>query len=145
MYNLIKHLFGILAVLLAGLPLAQAETNILTEIQTRNDHGTVHCSLFQSKEGFPNDTKKAVAQTTGKPIEKQAKCEFKNLPVGEYAVSVFHDEKESGKLEFNLFGIPKQGVGASNDPSLRHGPPSFESARFKVEEKPLTLAIQVRY
>jgi len=47
-----------------------------------------------------------------------------------YAVSVFHDENYNGKLDTNLLGIPREGVGASNDARGNFRPPKFGAAAF---------------
>jgi uncharacterized protein (DUF2141 family) len=54
------------------------------------------------------------------------------LPPGTYAAQVFHDENENHKVDRGLIGIPKEGIGFSNDAPIRTGPPSFQEAEFKV-------------
>jgi uncharacterized protein (DUF2141 family) len=48
----------------------------------RNDHGAVHCELFQSAKGFPKRADKAAAALKAEINEKSAVCEFRNLPPG---------------------------------------------------------------
>ncbi len=55
---------------------------------------------------------------------------FKNVQPGEYAISVFHDVNGDGKLDVNFIGMPREGIGASNDASGTFGPPSYEKAKF---------------
>ena len=50
------------------------------------------------------------------------------LPHGEYAISVFHDQNSDGELNTNIFGIPKEPVGFSNDAKGSFGPPDFHKA-----------------
>ncbi|GHU62075.1 hypothetical protein FACS1894123_02420 [Bacteroidia bacterium] len=52
------------------------------------------------------------------------------LPEGEYAISVFHDVNENGKLDTGVFGIPTESYGFSNNRKGFMGPPSFEKAKF---------------
>lgn len=40
---------------------------------------------------------------------------FDNIPEGTYALSIFHDNQNTGKLRTNAFGIPRDGFGFSND------------------------------
>lgn len=54
------------------------------------------------------------------------------VPPGTYAVQAWHDEHDRGRIERNFLGIPRQGVGFSNDPSFRFGPPLFQDAAFLV-------------
>ena len=57
---------------------------------------------------------------------------FEDVPPGEAAVLLFHDENDNGKLDTGLFGIPKEGYSASNNPKSRMGPPRWKDCRFRV-------------
>jgi len=61
------------------------------------------------------------------------------------AVSVFHDENGNGKLDRNFIGMPKEGVGASNDAVGTLGPPKFDDARFSYKGGAQSLTIHLRY
>jgi len=54
------------------------------------------------------------------------------LAPGDYAISLVHDENGNGKLDKNLFGIPTEGVGFSQNPKLSFGPPTYAATRFDV-------------
>ncbi len=56
--------------------------------------------------------------------------EVHNLPTGEYAVVVLHDENLNKRMDRNWLGKPKEQWGMSNNPHFAHAAPSFESARF---------------
>lgn len=58
---------------------------------------------------------------------------FENLPAGNYAVSVMHDENENGELDSNFVGIPTEGFGFSNDAKAMFGPPSYDKCVFHHE------------
>jgi uncharacterized protein (DUF2141 family) len=107
--------------------------------------GEVDCALFGSADGFPDDSSKA-GKTTRSKIEKgEAVCMFADVAPGDYAVSVFHDENSNGKLDRNFMGMPKEGVGASNDAAGHFGPPKFDDARFSYKGGRSVLAIHVKY
>ena len=55
-----------------------------------------------------------------------------------------HDENRNGKLDTNFLGIPKEGVGASNNPKSRFGPPSFEESMFVLDCPELSKEIRLR-
>ena len=67
---------------------------------------------------------------------------FENIPSGEYAVSLYHDENGNGKLDTGLFGIPTEKYGFSNNAKGQYGPPSYEDCKFKVDGD-LKINIQV--
>ena len=65
------------------------------------------------------------------------KIRFEEIPAGEYAISIFHDENKDTKLNKNFFGIPTEDYGFSNNPKIRFGPPSFKECAIKVNSDQL--------
>lgn len=104
----------------------------LTVNKVKNDKGVVRVLLFDKAAGFPDDVENAVKNASVKIIGDKAVITFDNLTAGTYALSVFHDSENTGKLRTNAFGIPRDGYGFSNNASGTFGPPSFEKAAFKV-------------
>jgi uncharacterized protein (DUF2141 family) len=70
---------------------------------------------------------------------------FTDLKPGAYAVIVFHDENDNGKLDENLFGIPTEGYGFSNDAEGFLSAPSFKAAAVIVDANDLTISILLKY
>jgi uncharacterized protein (DUF2141 family) len=68
-----------------------------------------------------------------------------NLPAGRYAVQAFLDENGNGEVDRALFGIPKEGVGFSNDAKIRLGPPKFAEAAFAFDGNARTIRFNLRY
>jgi uncharacterized protein (DUF2141 family) len=63
-----------------------------------------------------------------------AHATFTNLPAGNYAVSLFHDANDNGKLDKGMI-FPVEGVGLSRFDSLNpFNPPSFEKASFTLDK-----------
>jgi uncharacterized protein (DUF2141 family) len=123
-----------------------AENVIHVEIRgLRNDKGQVLCALFSSADAFPKKADKAVVRFTAKIAERQAVCDFTGVTPGTYAVSVVHDENSNGKLDTNFIGMPREGVGASNDAKGHMGPPKFSAASFRYQNGRLDLKIHVNY
>jgi len=111
----------------------------------RSDKGQVVCALFSSAAAFPKNPDKAVATTKSNISHGQAVCEFSGVDPGRYAISVFHDENSNGKLDRNFMGIPREGVGASNNAAGHFGPPRFNDAAFQYPGGELDLPITVAY
>lgn len=113
---------------------------VLNEI--RQSSGIIYVSIHNDKAAFPMKSEKAL---TSNMVEGSVReVVFNEIPFGEYAVSVFHDENGNGKMDTHLFGIPKEGVGASNN-KMGFGPPSFQDAMFKMEDSEKTITINVKY
>ena len=103
------------------------------------------CALFSSATDFPKKTDKAVAQAKSDISNGHAVCEFAGIASGTYAVSVFHDENSNGKLDTNIMGIPREGVGASNNARGHFGPPKFAAAAFPFSGGRIDLKITINY
>ncbi len=67
------------------------------------------------------------------------------LPSGRYAVQAFLDENENGKVDQALFGIPKEGIGFSNDAKIRLAPPKFADAAFAFDGTAQAIRLRLRY
>ncbi len=68
-----------------------------------------------------------------------------NLPAGRYAAQVFQDENSNHKVDRALFGIPKEGVGFSNDARISLGPPKWADAVFAFNGEAQTIGLKLRY
>jgi len=53
---------------------------------------------------------------------------------GVYAISIFHDEDEDGELDVGFLGIPEEGFGFSNNPSIGFSQPSFNDCSFEIKD-----------
>jgi uncharacterized protein (DUF2141 family) len=132
----------------AALPQAQPPQVNLVHVEIdglRNDKGQVLCALFSSAEGFPKNSAKAAVHAKSDISHGHAFCEFPGIPSGTYAVSAFHDENSNGKMDTNFMGIPREGVGASNNAKGHFGPPKFEAAAFHFSGGRTDLKITITY
>lgn len=127
--------------------LAAGPTLTIKVTGARNAKGRIGIALFQGEAGFPGDTSKALrvqqAEIDGKTLSAQVT--LKDIPQGEYAVSVFHDENMNGKLDKNMLGIPKEGYGASNNPPQRMHASTFDEAKFTLGGAEQTVEIKLIY
>jgi uncharacterized protein (DUF2141 family) len=103
------------------------------------------CALFSSAADFPKQPVKAVARNTAQISDRGAVCEFKGVADGTYAISVVHDENSNGKMDSNFMGMPREGVGASNNARGHFGPPKFSAAAFQLSGRRLEISITVVY
>ncbi len=100
---------------------------VITITGIANPIGIMRIGLYNSEENFLRRS------FQGKSVEVhdgEIKQVFENIPAGRYAISIFHDQNSNGKLDSNLFRIPKEPYGFSNNPSTTFGPPDFERASF---------------
>ena len=100
-------------------------------IGVKDKPGSIVCALFSTAKGFPEEDGLTFAGTQATGLGATRSCLFKDVPKGEYAVGIRHDENGNGKLDKNFFGVPTEGWAVSKNarPSLRA--PRFEEAKFR--------------
>ena len=137
---MIKHLILGLLFLYGSFAFGQ-DINLNVEIEgIQSEKGKILFSIFSDKNGFPDDMTKAVKK--GIVHIENGKAIFDlDLPPGEYALMVFHDEDDDNELKTNFIGIPKEGVGNSNN---HKGIPSYKKSVFKLT-KNKTITINLWY
>lgn len=134
---LISALLGISA-------LAAADTGRLTVELTgmKSDEGRLVYAMWSGPEGWLESN---TAREGSSPISAgRSILEFDDLPFGEYAISVYHDRNNNGKLDTGLFRMPKEPLGTSNDAKIRFGPPKYEDAVFLLDQPELHIQIPVK-
>lgn len=96
-----------------------------------NDKGQLVLGVCNKKENF---LKEYAYGDVVKIKNKKATVVIKNLPSGEYAISLFHDVNSNNILDKNMFGIPSEDYGFSNNANGTFGPPKYEDAKFNLNE-----------
>ncbi len=121
---------------------------IVVEIKgLKNNEGKARILIFSEKEKdyFPSDHEKAYRAHVMPASDAQEGFVFEGVPFGSYAVSVHHDENDDGRVNSNFLGIPKEGLGASNDAKDSFGPPPFRKAEVALNDDTLVVKINIVY
>ena len=111
----------------------------------KTNTGQVGFFLFNSADGFPNHPEKALLSGFAKITGNTAEYTFNNVAVGTYAVYVFHDADNNKKLNTNFIGMPKEGIGVSNNAKGHFGPPKYDDAKFSFNKQEQTITISLAY
>jgi uncharacterized protein (DUF2141 family) len=111
----------------------------------KSKSGQIGFSLYNSADAFPSQTEKALISEFVKIAGNSVEYTFTNLPLGTYAVSVVHDEDNDKKLKTNFLGMPKEGVGVSNNAKGLFGPPKYNDAKFDFNKSEQTITITLAY
>ena len=95
--------------------------------------GTLYTALYHSADGWMSTARALRTQKTGVQADKTV-VQYRDLPPGRYALSIYHDENDNGRLDTNVLGIPRERTGFSSNARGRMGPPSFDDAAVKLEQ-----------
>jgi uncharacterized protein (DUF2141 family) len=139
-------LFFLFTFLLSGIYPQEKTGTITIELdRIENQKGSIQVSLYNHEDGFPDDYKKAFFYKTYPITQDLKKIVLENIPFGSYAMAVLHDENDNFELDTNILGIPKEGYGFSNNVKGMFGPPSFNKAKFDMNEIESYLLIRLNY
>ena len=134
-----KNMKTILTIIaaLAVIVTASAQTSEETkkvEVIIKNvssEKGSMKIAVYDSEDKWLKKPKYAKSAVI---VNNQAKVVFEIKKTGTYAVSCYHDENGNDKLDTNLFGIPKETIGASNNARGQYGPPKWSEAKFELNK-----------
>lgn len=119
------------------------ETNLTLEVKGMHVlKGRLMIVVFTNKASFP-EADQSLQQFTFPVKAKKMKLTLTQLTKHEsYAVAVYHDENNNEKLDKNMFGMPTERYGFSNNARGTFSAPSFEEAEI-VFQKNKTISIDI--
>jgi len=100
----------------------------------RNANGQVRCALWPPSPGFPRDDSQILTHVAAPIRNGEGNCVFAgHFKAADYAVTLFHDEDNSGKFKSNMIGYPLEGYGFSNNVVPVFKAPSFDECKFHYD------------
>ena len=135
-------LAGLISTLLAQLDTAKVCNLVVQVTGIENDDGKLMIALSNTKEDYD---KRGEAFRGGAAEIKDGAVffTFQNIPAGEYAIKVFHDEDGDRELDTGFLGIPSEDYGFSNNAPGIFGPASWEDAKFLLNTENDTIWISL--
>ncbi len=130
-----------LVLLVGAVPAANAATLSIEIKGEVGDKGSVLVAIYKADDkwmGKGSDARKALAKKDGVSVT------FSDLTEGEYAISMFVDENNNGKLDANAIGMPIEPYAFSNGAMGNFGPPTFAQAKFVVGKDNMTHVITLK-
>ncbi|MFN5415519.1 MAG: DUF2141 domain-containing protein [Flavobacteriia bacterium] len=95
-----------------------------------NTKGNIRCALYRSSDKFPDEKNNFKYKVVS---AKNSQLIFENLNTDTYALAVFHDENKNGILDKNIFGVPTEKYGFSNNARGVFSAPSFKEAAVNLK------------
>lgn len=112
-------------------PLPEPEVEVvLSNIKTPK--GVFVISFYDNDASFPKPGKEAFTERVMVKDTVTHTVKFKLPAEGWYAVAMFQDEDETGKIKQDKIGIPLEAYAFSNNIHPKTGPPAFSACKFYV-------------
>lgn len=125
------------------LPLVLHATTLEVDVSgVRSGQGFVRAAVC-SRATFLTDNCEYFADATA--VAGETVLRVPNVVPGVYAVQVFHDDTGRGVIHQGLFGIPREGIGFSNDAHLHLRGPKFSEATITAAGPTTRIALRLRY
>ena len=127
-----KSLLVSIAVLASLFPVENPKLTIkISNIETMK--GDIKVGVFNTDATFLK-VGYAIKNYTVKVEKNTAVITITDLPKGEYAVSMYHDENSDNKMNTNFIGIPKEPYGFSNNVKPKMSAPKYTDCKFSFSE-----------
>lgn len=110
----------------------------------RSTRGTIKICVTARPDRFPGCKDDPAARRASVPADQAHAVHFADLPSGDYAVALIHDENGNARLD-TFAGVPREGIGFSRNPRLMFGPPRFSAASFAVTNGVVEETVRVKY
>lgn len=135
------HMRGVLFFLMVSFPaLLLSQYRLEVEaLGVGSSEGSIQVAIYREEKGFLKD--EYVFRNAGsEATEGMTRVVFEDLPAGEYALAIFHDENGNDELDTNWIGIPKEPFGFSVTGMKTFGPPKFHECVIDLKKD---LVIQI--
>ncbi|MGB0885698.1 MAG: DUF2141 domain-containing protein [Chitinophagales bacterium] len=123
---------------------AQENHSLTVNISNIKDNvGLIHLAIYRPDDNFPYEGG-AFREYNTKAIKGSTVYVMENLPAGDYAVTMFHDENQSGECETNFIGFPLEGYCFSRNFKVFLSAPPFSKCGFTLDEDK-AIDVKMRY
>jgi uncharacterized protein (DUF2141 family) len=111
----------------------------------KDESGDIYIAVYNSDSTWLSDK---TVMVKGLDIDEALEGDLVRteleLPLGEYALSVFYDRNGNGEMDTNFIGMPKEPIAVSNDAVAKFGPPKYEDAVFSLGIEPVIQHISIK-
>lgn len=128
-----RLLLTVVSYLFLGIGLESHNCSITVKVVgIQNKKGVIEIGLYSNPAKFPIPGKTLKMVRPSIP-GKDLTYTFENLPKGDYAIAIYHDENSDKKCNRNFFGIPTEAYAFSNNFRPLFSVPKFTDCSFQVD------------
>lgn len=125
-------------------PALPATGNLTLRIQNvESAEGMVWVGMYNSADTFLNEEKAVKVQGVKVTSAGEVRMSLTDLPFGEYAIALFHDVNNSGRLDQNWVGIPQEPYGFSGGFTKKWRAPYYSEVVFRFSASGQTLPLKL--
>ncbi|PZR28541.1 MAG: hypothetical protein DI535_06580 [Citrobacter freundii] len=106
--------------------------------------GKLYIGWYRSAGEFRKSDKAVLQKIVEVEGKDAVEVVFENVPPGTYAVAIFLDKNDNGKIDTNMLGIPKEKYGFSNNKYPLTRAATFEESAFRVGENEQKISIKLK-
>jgi len=116
-------------------------TNSIVTLRIANidsDTGSLFIAVYDDKKHFLKDegAVEGLVLVVADHLKEGKITTQLELPPGQYAIVVHHDDNANDEMDTNWIGIPNEPIGISNGHIPKYGPPKYEKAEFTLGDTP---------
>jgi uncharacterized protein (DUF2141 family) len=112
----------------------------------RSNLGQIVLSVYTNEQGFDKDIPLKRLTYKKTQLKNGEITVTLNLPPGTYGLAMMDDENNNNEMNYNMFGIPKEGFGFSNYYLTGLFKPKFEVFKFTVlKDQKQKVQMKIRY
>jgi uncharacterized protein (DUF2141 family) len=100
-------------------------------------------AFYKKENKFPDEGKFAFAKEVKPTKIGDITLEFTDIPMGEYALALYHDSNGNKKLDTNLVGYPKEPFAFSQNIKPKFSAPSYEECKITFNANNTTFSIKL--
>ncbi len=124
------------------------KATLILNIKNIKYQGVLFAAVYDNEEAFEanSEGQKGIEEMADAAMKKTHKGQtltltFSNLAYGDYAIRLFLDKNDNGKLDQGLFGIPLEQYASSGENPMI---PKYEKCRFKLSGKKTVFSVKMR-
>lgn len=142
--KVIKNIKLTIALSLISLNISAANLNVTIDTVNTNQ-GKILAQVFKGETNYKNG--QALSSLILPANKGENSFSFQNLSGGEYAIRLFHDTNDNNSLDTNVFGMPTEGYGFSNQAVGNFGPAKYKDmvVHIKNDDTEVTTLVKMIY
>lgn len=104
----------------------------LKVLNVNNPTATIHVGFYKRENEFPTQQMHAFAKEFVPGQTGEVLVIWDNIPEGEYALAIYQDIDNSGKMKSNIFGYPKEPFAFSQNFRPKMSKPKFDQCKISI-------------